>query len=169
MEYFSIGHFGAPHGLQGEIKFIHRFQGNPLATAKAVFLNLREGQMLPYFLQGSRKAGTGTLLVRLEEVGSRNLARPLTGLEVYLDRGSYYQLARDGSPNSWLDFDLFEAKKGLLGKISEVRQEGGQTLALVEAEQGPILVPLHPDLVVGLDASLRQVRIALPEDFSPGG
>jgi ribosomal 30S subunit maturation factor RimM len=165
VEYFSIGDIVAVHGLKGDLKFIHRFQTSPLTGIRAVFLAPAPGRFLPYFISGFRTMGRQADLILLEGVSNREKALIFLHQPVYLGKTDYYQLASPSSPQSWVDFDVFDARQGFLGRTTEIRENSGQTLALIKMKNQNAEVPLHANLITGIDIPGRRLDLALPDEF----
>jgi len=70
--YRNIGKLVAVFGLQGELVLQHRLgKKTGLKGLKALFIEEKKGEMLPWFIQGVRPKGAEDLYVKLEGIDTK--------------------------------------------------------------------------------------------------
>lgn len=106
----------------------------------------------------------GGLLVRFREVEDRDAAEAL--------RGALLEVPREAVPappeDTWYHFQLVgcrcrDARRGDLGEVVEVVEDGGGVLLVVEGEGRRLLVPFVREVVREVDTEEGRIELDLPE------
>src|SRR6187402_2579362 len=92
--YRNIGKLVAVFGLQGELVLQHRLgKKTGFKGLKAIFLEEKKGEMLPWFIQQIRPKGAEDVYVKLEGIDTKESARKLVQKEVWLPETEMEQFA----------------------------------------------------------------------------
>ena len=163
-EVYKIGKLGKAHGVKGEISFL--FDDDVFDRTDADYLVLdMDGILVPFFIEEYRFRESETALVKFCDIDTQEQARELTGCDVYFPR----QLS-DSTPEtiSWAEiagFRLVDTHSGnAVGTIRHVDDSTLNILFETETSDGKtLLIPAHPELIEGVDAANKEIRINLPE------
>ncbi len=160
MEKRIIGKVGKPHGLQGEMRVIlleDAFE-EVLEVSEFVFV-----KGLPYSIRNARQAGG--FLLQLEGVNDRSAAEILRGATLELpDSPEIRKLIQDDPLQEWVGFRIHDMQTDrMLGPIEEVIELPTQLTALFTVDGKEVLVPLHENLILGIDPKERILQMNLPD------
>lgn len=163
-DVYRIGRIGKPHGVKGELTFHFNDDVFDRTDAEYLFLEV-EGILVPFFIEEYRFRESETALVKFCDIDTQEQARELTGCDVYFPR----QLS-DSTPEtiSWAEiagFRLVDTHSGnAVGTIRHVDDSTLNILFETETSDGKtLLIPAHPELIEGVDAANKEIRINLPE------
>ena len=163
-EVYKIGKIGKPHGVKGEVSFL--FDDDVFDRTEVDYLVLCiDGILVPFFIDEYRFHGNASALVKFADIDTQEAARELTGCEVYFPR----HLADEaGDALSWaqiVGFSLTDtATQTKVGTIQAVDDQTVNVLFEVVADDGrQLLIPLHEELIVYVDADRHDIGMNLPE------
>jgi 16S rRNA processing protein RimM len=166
MEYVEIGRIRKPHGLGGEVKgdIDERFLED-VAGIDAFFID-NKGEKMPYFIDYLR--GKGTLIMKFEDVDTKEDASLFTSKALYLRREdvslSEEEINDTGLEFSYLEgYELHQEEVGKVGLIQEVEEYPQQEMATVKAVKKTFLVPLRAEWILSVDKNKKVVLMDLPE------
>jgi 16S rRNA processing protein RimM len=164
-QYLLVGQLGKPHGIKGEIR-VSPFTDYPetsFAPGVTLYLGDDKGNFLPgaraIRLESARPFQTG-LLVNLEGVSDRAMARILTGKHLFLSVNEVAEL-QEGE-YFWHDLvgmEAFDLKGKLLGKICSVHGFNPVDLLEITGPEISFMIPCTSEFVVTV--SLEEKRIVL--------
>ena len=162
----SIGQLKKPHGLRGELKIEveDRFLED-LLEARVLYVDLR-GTPLPYFIAGIR--GEGMLLIKLEEVDSREDAMLLSHREVFLPAVEI-SVPQDEEPEpdalfaELIGYRIVDRTHGEVGPVEDVVEYPQQWMAVVRYRGREVLIPLVEAFIRELNPEERLLAMELPE------
>lgn len=121
-----------------------------------------DGLPVPFFILSMSERGKNRILVHLNDVLSLEDAEELVGKEVYVSSETY-QSEDDGIP-ALIGWTLADGDGNAVGTISDYEDIPGNTCLYVNTPDGrTVLVPLHEDLVAGMDEKARILRMNLPD------
>jgi 16S rRNA processing protein RimM len=162
--YFSIGKLVAVFGLQGEFILKHSLgKKTSLQGVEALFLEERKNSFIPYFIQKTSVKDHEHLFVKLEGIESKEDARRLVQIPVYLAEADFKQQAASSAPLSMLGFTVHDKQHGVLGSIEEVLEMPMQVLVKVTFREKEVLLPLNEQSLVKVDKKQQIVHVDLPE------
>ncbi len=168
MNLIKIGYLRKAHGIQGEFKVVveDKFIDDFLET-EVVFLEIK-GEKLPYFVEEARDGGM--LLLKLEEVNTRSQAEQLGTKSMFMRREDIQltdaEIALEDNKAVFarlLNYTLWEAELGVVGKIKEIVVFPQQELAKVVYNSQERLIPLRAEWIVREDRLLKKVIMNLPQ------
>lgn len=158
-----IGKIAGTHGLQGDVVLTHVVgHSGWLKKDTVLFLELRKGSYIPYFLTDLRVIGDEEIIVHLEDLNSVEEAKKLSGKAVYLQEDILKEEKTD-SPLLWIGFSMVDKTRGSLGVIEDVYQAGPQWLAKLTISEKEVLVPLVPQFILDVNTRNQFIRVDLPE------
>jgi 16S rRNA processing protein RimM len=159
-----LGRIAKVYGRDGTVtirlekKFIEK-----ITVPESVFLEV-EGKLVPFFISWSDYSDGDILRVRFEGYESISKAGEFTGCRVFLTEGD--DPGNEDIPDYHLliGYTLILSDNTRIGTIKELIENPEQLLAVVQPEKGgKILVPLHEELIEGLDRKKKIIRMDLPE------
>ncbi|MEO1625196.1 MAG: ribosome maturation factor RimM [Bacteroidota bacterium] len=163
----SIGFTRKTYGLQGHLKV--RIEDRYLEDffqAEIVFVR-QKGHPLPFFVE--EFAEKGDLLVKFEDVDTKEAAQALTSCEMFL-RDADLMPEEERSPipsdleyDKYTGYQLSDQQLGMIGTIEEVVEYPQQEMAVLQYQGKPILIPLNSQLIQRIDAEAKVLHMELPE------
>lgn len=160
--FVKVGHIGKSHGLKGELKItVEDAYFDDLVDIDSLLVAVG-GQYVPYFVEYLR----GDSLLKLEEVDTREAAALLQHKDVYLpaDRVTAIPVAPETTPyEDWIGYTIVDEEWGEVGIINGIMDLPQHYLAEVNHQGKAVYIPLHPDLIIAVDAAQKAVLMLLPE------
>ena len=165
-EYIIIGKLIGAHGIRGEMKVfpitddVRRFS----TISECVVLAQNEKLLRTIHVTGKRFA-LETVIVSVEGIADRDEAQKLSGLFLAVKR-------EDAAPlpaGRYFITDLIgckvtDAKRGLLGVISDVLQTGANDVLVVKRSgKQDLLIPYLKEAVTAVDVFSKQISVVLPD------
>ena len=161
--FVLVGRVTRPHGVQGEVAV------EVVSDAPQRFLPGAELSLLPESRVrrtvevSSARAHHGQLLVRFVGIDGRDQAAELRGaaLEIESARvppppaGSYYYYQLVGC-------QCRDVEAGVIGRVTEVIEDGGGLLLEVSDDERTVLVPFAVDYVKEIDIDRQVIELELP-------
>ena len=162
----SIGFTRKTHGIAGEISLkVEEHFIEDLLQTEVVFLGI-QGKPIPYFVEGIRF--TDKLLLKLEEIDSKELAQELVSKEIFLRTEDMLpeeqrQIMTDSLQYAdLLDYTIIDDVAGKIGTIEAIEEFPQQEMAALTYEGREILIPLNEQLILQIDAKAKEVHMQLP-------
>jgi 16S rRNA processing protein RimM len=166
LDLIPIGRTNKTHGVDGTLRItIEDAFFEDFVAAEVVFLETG-GNPVPFFIDD--RWGSGDLFLKLEEVDSKEAARPLTDKVLFMRREDIQATGRaqEEEPHvyaKWIGYTITDVDYGLVGKISAIEELPEQFLAVVEYQGEEIMIPLHEQLISKVDHHKKEVSMDLPE------
>ena len=160
----TVGRFGAPHGVRGEIR-LQSFTADPLAITTYGPLAGPDGRV--YALAAVRRLKDDMLVVRVAGVATREAAQALTHVELGVDRAALPPPHEDEFYIADLvGLDAVDAAGQLIGTIVDVPNYGGGDLVEIRTPGGgeTLLFPFTNEVVPSIDIAGRRVTIVPPDE-----
>ncbi|WP_339044240.1 hypothetical protein [Cardinium endosymbiont of Tipula unca] len=168
-QYFHIGSFGKPIGVNGEIiaKFLYELDDHALAKLPALFVEI-DYIKIPYYLNNITFKD-GKAIVQLDLIQSKTVAYTLCNLPLFLPvslRPTLIKAANTAIPYNFLiDFLVSDTQLGTLGKIQSIYAARDQYMIGVDYQQEELLIPYHKEFIIEVDEKQKQITIQLPEGY----
>ncbi len=161
--YFKIGRLAASIGLEGEIILEHNL-GNrsDLKGVQAIFISSNDDKMLPYFLASTKASKPNEVIIKLEDIDTKEKARRLTPKDVWLLEKDFNQHRSQESPIALLGFHIINKGEDL-GEIIEVFDMPHQTLCTIIIKEKEVMIPVHPDNTIRLDKKEKTIEVDVPD------
>jgi len=162
--YRNIGKLVAVYGLQGELVLQHRLgRKTTLKGLKAIFIEDKKDEMLPWFVEGTRAKTAEDLYIKLEGIDTKEAARRVVQKEVWLTEADFAQFAGASAPISLVGFRMLDGKTDL-GEILEVIEQPHQVLCKIMLDGGKeALIPVHEETLRKVDKKKKEVHVELPD------
>ncbi|WP_118975588.1 ribosome maturation factor RimM [Taibaiella koreensis] len=164
MSYSSIGKITGTHGLDGRVVLHHQLDDKQIWNKLPhIFIELRRESYIPYFIEERKVTGPDEVLLKLDEVDSVELARSLSGKQVYLEDSVFNKLKPKAVSANMIGFRIADRKVGELGIIDDLFETPGQVLATVQYKGREVMIPLVDATIVGIDVARKLVQVDLPD------
>jgi 16S rRNA processing protein RimM len=159
-----VGRIGRPHGVRGEVTVEVRTDDPDLRFVPGAVLRTDPAERGPITIAGVHWH-SGTLLLRLEGVDSREAAEAVRNTELLVDVADLPEIE---DPDSFYDHQLVGLTARLpddseLGTVTAVRHEAQDLLVVRRAEGGDVLIPFVSAIVPTVDLAGGFVVVDPPE------
>ena len=164
------------NGTDGELVLGFReIAPEDINLQEPVFIEF-DGLPVPFFIESFQKRGNTKVLVHLTDIRSQEDVEEIAGKAVYIEDESVAELSleEDGYAAlvGWMvltpgqlddqttdkDIELYE-----VGPITEFMDIPNNPCIEVETENGAVMIPLHEDLILGLDPENQEIIMQIPE------
>ena len=159
--YTKVGRFGKTHGVDGGIKLVVEDAFLDAVLEAEVLFAPVAGSPVPYFTEGVLM--DQPLVMKLEDIDSKEDARELIGLDILLPESAVEgQLTIE-------DFRLLEGfavlveEVGEIGPILAIASYPEQIMALVQYGEKEVLIPLNETFLQAIYPEEQRVEMQLPE------
>ena len=145
------------NGTDGEL-LISFFDVAPedIDLQEPVFIEF-DGLPVPFYFESFTQRGVNRALVRLTGVRSLKDADELSGAPIFAD---YFEEEAEDDLTGWT---VFSPEGALVGTVTDYEDIPGNTCLWVKRPSGEeVLLPLHEDLVIGLDPSTTTITLTIP-------
>lgn len=164
----SIGRFGKPHGVKGELSAVVDAEVDFDADVPNIFVDM-DGLMVPFFIASSRAKGSESVLLTLEGVDTQEKALPFVNKTIYVATDSIQQeYDEDDNDGVYLDdligYRLDDVDGSHIGTIESFDDSTENYLFGVRTVGGrSILIPAASDLMIDIDSDAKTITMNLPE------
>jgi len=163
MNYCSIGKFVATFGVAGELILQHHLgKKSSLKGLETIYIEAAKDEMLPYFPESTRIKAEDEIYVKLEQVDTKEAARPFVRKEIWLEESEFHKYAGKSAPISLLGFHIIDNGTDI-GEILEVIEQPHQVLCRISLDGKDALIPIHEETLQKLDKKKKQVSVDLPD------
>ena len=161
-----LGRIAKVHGFDGTVTVkLEKNLKAGITELKSVFLET-EGKPVPFIICESDYQGGDILRLRFDGYDTVEKVTGFTGCRVFLTSDTTSKKP-DKDPGDLRGYKIQLADKRLLGVVTEVIENPGQWLFNVNTTKGEeILIPLHEDLIIGIDKRKKIIRMDLPEGLT---
>lgn len=168
-----VGRVVAAHGVRGEVAVEvlsdvpDRFEpGSEVLVRTERAGNLRRSRSVERLTVEQRRPHKGRLLVLFREVEDRDQAEDLRGADLFVEsesvpaapEGLFYHFELEGCL-------CVDRRRGDLGTVRAVVEDGGGLLLVVGGEEGTLPVPFVESIVLDVDTAARRIDVELPDGF----
>jgi 16S rRNA processing protein RimM len=161
--YLPIGKFIASHGLNGDLLLTHTLgKRSNLPGVKALFVEEKKGQFLPWFIEKAQARTEEEILIKLEGIDSKEKAQKLIRRAVWLGEVDFEKQVSRSAPVKLLGYHIQEEDRDL-GEILELIEQPHQLLCRLQIDEKDVFIPLHEESLERIDHKKRIVYVTLPE------
>lgn len=148
-----VGQITSVYGVKGWLKVYSHTEPMDGIFDYKPWLIKRNGQWMPVTVEASRKHGKG-LVVKLDKVDDRDVARQYCGIDIAIERSKLPQLEVGEYYWSQLErLTVYTLADQVLGKVSHLIETGSNDVLVVKGDDNSIdsrerMIPYLPDQVV---------------------
>ncbi|HFC00605.1 MAG TPA: 16S rRNA processing protein RimM [Phaeodactylibacter sp.] len=171
----SIGFTKKQHGVKGDLKVqVKEEYLDDFLKAPVVFLAIK-GKQVPFFVEKIKFEND--LLLKIEDINSKESAYELTSKEMFLQRRHISQKEKmdeklvettDLFFGKYIGFTIVDAELGKVGIIEEIIEFPQQEMAVIfqnksTPSQKEMLIPLHENLIEKINIEKKVIYMSLPD------
>lgn len=167
-ELILVGRLGRAHGIHGEINLYPSIDEESmfsLAEDRALFLHLEiDGLSVPFLVEDMRGKAESSLLVKFEDVDSREEAERYDGCSVYvpsdlIDEDIEFQ------PQHFIGYMLVDADDVPVGMVIDIDDNTANLLLIVERKDSDeeVMIPIADELVRYIDVEKQVISLTIPD------
>ena len=167
-ELILVGRLGRAHGIHGEINLYPSIDEESmfsLVEDRALFLHLEiDGLPVPFLVEDMRGKAESSLLVKFEDVDSREEAERYDGCSVYvpsdlIDEDIEFQ------PQHFIGYMLVDADDVPVGKVIDIDDNTANLLLIVERKDSDeeVMIPIADELVRYIDVEKQVISLTIPD------
>ncbi len=161
--YRNIGKLAASFGLKGELILLHHLgKKTSLKGLEMLFLEEKEEEFLPYFIEYAKIKSETEIYLKLEGIHSIEAAKKVVRKEVWLTEEAFTKYAGKSAPISLVGFQLIDDGKDI-GEILEVIEQPHQVLCRIDLNGKEALIPIHEETLEKVDKKKKLVYVKLPD------
>jgi 16S rRNA processing protein RimM len=159
----NIGKIVSVFGLKGEVILQHRL-GKKISASKikVIFLEEKKDELIPYFVESTRKKGDDDMYMKLEGIDSKESASKYMRREVWLREEEIQTHTQKSNPIGWVGFHVVDQGRDL-GPILEIIEQPHQVLCRIEIDGKEVLIPINEQTLVKVDHPSKMVLLTLPD------
>ena len=160
-EYITIGKVGKSYGKDGALKLgvEERYEQSVLDSA-VLFIPVA-GKPAPFFVEAY--LSEEPLIVKLEEVDSKEDAQPLCNQPLFLrPQDLQAEEEEEEGYQAIIGYTIHDEEAGKIGVIHGVQELPEQVLAVVAYEGRDILIPINEHFLRDFDPERKTVLMDLP-------
>jgi 16S rRNA processing protein RimM len=159
--YTKVGRFGKTHGLAGGIRLIVEDPYFEAVLEAEVLFAPVDGSPVPYFTE--KRLLEEPLVIKLEDVDTKEAAKVLTGLDLLLPGEEVEKELSIDDFRLLEGFLMTESEQGDIGLILAVEEYPEQIMAMVRHKGREVLIPLNEAFLQSIDPEAERVEVRLPE------
>lgn len=162
-----VGKLGRAHGIHGEINLYSSIAEESLFSLSEegqFFLHLEiDGLPVPFLVEDIRGKTASSLLVKFEQVDSREEAKRYDGCSVYIP-ADFIGDDMEFQPHHFIGYTLLDADEKPIGKVLDLDDNTANLLLIVEKvdSQEEILIPIADELVRYIDVEKCLISLTIP-------
>ena len=160
-ELTHIGYSSKSRGVGGQFKVRveDRFKSD-LLKARAIFININ-GSKVPFIIEATEDRKD--VILKLEEVESPEQVTAFLNKEIYLSQEEVSEENNQDELNKHplIGYMLIDQNEAQLGLIEDIVEYPHQLLASLTYDGKPLLIPIHEDLILGLDEGGQSVQLEI--------
>ncbi len=161
-QYFKIGKIVSTHGLSGDLILLHSLGKKVSLKDEAIFIEEKKDSFIPYFIISSKARNEKEILIRMENLSTKESAHKLVKKEVWLTEENFNKYAGKSAPISFLGFSIINDDENI-GEIIEVIEQPHQVLCKIMIGDNEALIPIHEESLDKVDKKNRKIFVSLPE------
>ncbi len=162
-EYCEIGILFSTSGIKGEIIF------KPISLVEidlngisVLFIESPENSFLPYFIEYFIIKPTQKLLLKLEDINTKELASKLIQKKVWVLKEDFRKSTSLDSPIHLIGFDLID-KKNFLGVVKDVVHTSTQWVVKTIINNIEVLIPFQEEFILKIDLPEKKLYMSIPD------
>ncbi len=159
-----LGKLIKPHGTGGSV--LVRFEdlrAEDIRDIATVFIDI-DGLLVPFFVESLREKSTGTAVVKFEGINSPSGIVEFAGNKIYIARADirHKKSTVAGLPDL-TGYKVKDHRLGFVGIAGEITGIASNPLLRVQSGDREFLVPVHEDIIEGINHRQKLIVIAAPE------
>ncbi|MBL7754852.1 MAG: 16S rRNA processing protein RimM [Chitinophagaceae bacterium] len=160
----QIGKVVSSHGIHGDV-IVALDISNPefFVVGKAMLIELLPGSRIPFFIETIKHLQSGEVMVRFEEIKSREASQQILNKTCFYHEDEKIQLSTAIHWDHLLNYEVINQDGQQLGKIENILSHGPLHYAEISYNHKTVTLPLHTDLILQMDAKKQHVHLRIAE------
>ncbi|MCM1021583.1 MAG: ribosome maturation factor RimM [Muribaculum sp.] len=170
-ELTHFGHFGKPHGINGEINLYTDYDADEinLDSLVRIIANI-DGINIPFIIEGIRNKRAGNFIVSLNDINNDKDARILTNLDVFVLIADNVIITDDEDglyAGDLVGYSLITNVGVIVGTISDVDFSTENVLLVIEKEESdaPVYIPLADEFIEEINPETKTIIMHFPDEL----
>lgn len=162
---FYLGKIVSKYSYKGEVLAkLDTDEPDAYENMESVFVLMKGNNLVPFFIDRCRLHKSDLLRLDFEEVKNEAAADRIMGHELYLPLTMLPKLGENQFYfHEIIDFEVMDASKGPIGKVTGVNDSTSQAILLVAQGDKEILIPITDAILTKVDRENKTVHIDAPE------
>ena len=163
---FFVGTVFKLHGYKGDVKIYNK--NNILLDFNSInyFLIEKENTLIPFFISKARHTQKNIILVKFEELNSKENALSILKQAVYIPTKYLPKIDQNkNSKNELIGFNVIDCELGQLGKITYINSQTTQKLIFVNNKTKEFCFPMHKQFIINIDSEKKIMNVKIPEEL----
>jgi 16S rRNA processing protein RimM len=161
---FYLGSVAKLHGYKGGLSlYLDVDYPDDYTEMESVFIEINK-QLVPFFLDSSKRSGSNLLTAKFEGIDTEEDARALLRKSLYLpvtvlpalDGNKFYY-------HEVIGFDMIDERLGNVGKVTEIFDHPTNPLFMVSDGTKESVIPIQDHLLVKVDRANKSIHVNTPE------
>lgn len=161
----GLGKITKLHGYKGELTvFLDTQRVADYKSLKFLFLEIK-GELVPYRIELFEPKTNDSAKVKLAGVNDEATAKSLLKSLVFVPQETLSARDEDRRDmTNWIGFEVEDDEYGMIGHVFEVIEHRTNPQIEIKHPTGKmILLPLHPEFVLGVDEENQMIHVQAPE------
>ena len=143
------------------IKLTSSFIEN-IPQLESVFIEV-DGKPVPFFISEYNYSGRDVLKLKFSDYSSVDKVAEFRGCRVFLTT-SGNTASQDNNYEDLVGFKAIDENNGVIGNVAEIIHNPGQwLLSIISAQGKEFLLPVHEDLILGIDNDTKSIVVKIPD------
>lgn len=163
-DFYFLGKIVKTSGYLGNLVFFFDVDNiEYYKDLEAVFVD-SFGELIPFAIQSITIRNNNTAFVKLEDVDAEEEAIALVGSDVLLPLSYLPPLSGNKFYyHEIIGFKVMDKKKGAIGHITSVIDQGPQDIFVIDYNGVEILLPINDDIILDVQREKRSIIVQAPE------
>jgi 16S rRNA processing protein RimM len=146
-ECTEIGFVKKTHGVKGELQIFFQEGIDEIIEELEYILFEFEGLLVPFFIESIFSIGSNSAIILFDTLTSKEKSNEFTGCKLFIENEWFSENNLSFSPQLIVGFTLSDPEKGVIGKITNIDDFGGNLVLSVDYNGKEILIPFNEELL----------------------
>ncbi|WP_295730674.1 ribosome maturation factor RimM [uncultured Muribaculum sp.] len=169
-QLIEIGHFGKPHGINGELNAY--VDADIDADAMKRIVLMIDGIYVPFFIGSIRQKRHDTFIVALDDISNEHEASELTNRQIFVLKADGVLLddEADAEPDGLYASDLVgynvtdDSDGHTIGTVEDIDDSTDNVLFIIATPDGDtVYLPVADEFITSIDTDTRTLCMSLPD------
>ena len=152
----QVGKVLKSHGVEGEILVgVRDLAPEDINIGEPVFVEF-DGLPVPFFIRSFRQRGNDKAILGFEDINNLEDAEELVGRALWMEEDLFV----DEDEETYEDFVGWTVQG--VGPVTAFLDIPANPCLEVDSARGPVILPLHEDLIRSLDPDRRTLDLVIP-------
>ena len=154
------------HSYKGSVNIYNENGINCDFSKLNYFFIKLNNELVPFFIEKVHQTKPNIILVKFENLDSKEDAQKIYKKEVYLPKNHLPKTNKNEITNKQLiGYKVVDNKLGYLGVISYINSQTTQNLIYVAKDNTEFFFPMHKEFIKELDAKEKIMKVLIPNEL----